>query len=117
MLNEDDIDLVAGLMVSKKRQDALDYAWPIYNQKITLLGSRSTTPRLNVWVYINVFPLTAWVSGFALLIVAALCFSVSCQETIAQSITMMGRLFLQIGYELPTKGIASKGLLMTAAHP
>ena len=115
MLIEEDIDLIAGLMVSKQRQSALDFTWPIYDLKITLLSSRSQTPRLNVWVYVNVFPVAAWLSGFAILIVLALCFSVSCQETITQSITLMGRLFLQIGYELPIRGYASRGLLMAAA--
>ena len=115
MLIEDDIDLIAGLMVSEQRLSTLDFTWPIYDLKITLLSSKSQTPRLNAWVYVNVFPVAAWVSGFAILIVAALCFSVSCHETITQSITLMGRLFLQIGYELPIKGYASRGLLMTAA--
>ena len=115
MLIEDNIDFLAGLMVSEKRQDALDFAWPIHNKKITLFGSKSSTPRLNMWVYVNVFPLSAWVSGFALLLLAIFCFSISCKETITQSATLMGRLFLQIGYELPIQGIASRALLMTAA--
>ena len=162
MLTADDIDLVAGLMLSKGRDTALDFAWPgtnclkiglpgktdsqqekgssgspilleivsenqfagktyfytippVSNLKLTLFSSPSLSPRLNAWAYVNVFPLTAWVTGFATIIVAALCFSVSCNETISQSITLMGRLFLQIGYDMQIKGYASRGLLMTAA--
>ena len=32
-----------------------------------------------------------------------------------QSFALMGRLFLQMGYDLPMRGYATKGLLMTAA--
>ena len=115
MLTADDIDFVAGLMLSKGRDTALDFAWPVSNLKLTLFSSPSSTPRLNAWAYVNVFPLTAWITGFATMIVAAVCFSVSSDETISQGITLMGRMFLQIGYDVKMKGLASRGLLMTAA--
>ena len=115
MLNTDDCDLVAGLMLSKGRDTALDFAWPISVLKLTLFNSPIGAPRLNAWAYVNVFPLTAWVSGFATLIVAAICLSLSSQESLHQSITLMGRLFLQIGYDMELKRLASRGFLITSA--
>ena len=115
MLTADDIDLVAGLMLSEDRASALDFAWPITYWKLTLYSSPSSSPRLNIWVYLNKFPLSAWVVVFATIIIAALCFSASCQETLSQSVTLMGRLFLQKGYRMEVKGLSSKALLLTAA--
>ena len=115
MLTTDDVDIVAGLMLSKGREKALDFAWPISVLKLTLFNSPIGKPRLNAWAYVNVFPLAAWVTGLATLIVAALCLSLASQESIHQSITLMGRLFLQIGYDLQLTGLASRGFLMTAA--
>ena len=115
MLTTDDVDLVAGLMLSKGRDTALDFAWPISVLKLTLFNSPFGAPRLNAWAYVNVFPMTAWVTGLATLIVAALCLSLASQESIPQSMTLMGRLFLQIGYDLQMTGLASRGFLITAA--
>ena len=86
MLIQDDIDFTPAMMMSKGRSAVLDFAWPVYNSKITLLGSRSSGPRLNAWVYVDVFPITAWITGLAAIIVAALIFSVSCGETIPQGL-------------------------------
>ena len=49
MLTTDDADLVAGLMLSKGRDKALDFAWPISVLKLTLFNSPMGKPRLNAW--------------------------------------------------------------------
>ena len=115
MLNEAKIDLVGGLMLNKERHEVVDFCWPTAKMKITLLSSKYAIPKLNVWAYVDIFPLNAWIVGLCTLVVAALCFSISSHESIVQGLTLMWRLLLQIGYYLPTKGIASRLLMLTAA--
>ena len=115
MLIEDEIDLVGGLMVTPARDSVVDFAWPVAYVTVTLFSSTSSAPRLNAWVYLKIFPLAAWMTGFAIIIVLALCFAASNSESISNSVILMTRLLLQIGYELPTRGIASKALLLIAA--
>ena len=115
MLVEDEIDLVGELMVNKARQEVVDFCWPTDKLRITLMSSKYAIPKLNVWAYVDIFPITAWIVGLCTLVVAALCFSISTHESVVQGLTLMWRIFLQIGYDLPTKGVASRLLLLTAA--
>ena len=114
-LIEGQFDLFSGLMTSHERQKVLDFSWKINQRKICLMSSKSSASKLDVWAYATIFPITAWVTGLALLVVAALCFFVSSNESITKAITLMGRLFLQTSYDIQTNGIASKSLLIIAA--
>ena len=42
----------------------------------------------------------AWMTFFAFLVVASLLFAVTNKQSVAQSATLMTRLFLQLGYQL-----------------
>ena len=48
----------------------------------------------------EVFPPMAWMTFFAFLVVASLLFAVANKQSVAQSATLMTRLFLQLGYQL-----------------
>ena len=48
----------------------------------------------------EVFPPMAWMTFFAFLIVASLLFAMANKNSVAQSFTLMTRLFLQLGYQL-----------------
>ena len=115
MLVEDKVDLVGELMINEERQEVVDFCWPTDKLRITLMSSKYAIPKLNVWAYVDVFPVTVWIVGLCTLVVAALCFSISSHESIVQGLTLMWRLFIQIGYELPANGVASRSLLLTAA--
>ena len=120
MLIDNQIDMTfgmvhTGVMITQERQEVVDYCWPTENVKIDLLTALSSKPRLDAWAYVNIFPLTAWLTGIVSLFVAALCFTVSSHEPMSQSLALMIRLFLQLGYEVPTGRLASKALLLVAA--
>ena len=76
------------------------------------------------WAYVNIFPLAGWIAVLAMTMALAFCFSLSSDGSIGQGITLMGRLFLQLSYEVPTRGgnsigydISSKAILgRTYAH-
>ena len=110
------IDLVGMLMISHARRGALDFCWiNLDERKITLMSSKSSIPKLDVLAYVTVFSGIAWATGLASLVMLAFCFSLSNNEPITQGMTLMGRLFLQIGYDVITKRHASKALLVVAA--
>ena len=48
----------------------------------------------------EVFPLMAWLTIFAFLVVASLLFVVANNQSVAESFALMMRLFLQLGYQL-----------------
>ena len=77
--------------------------------EITLMSSTSSVPKLNVWAYVNIFPLAGWIAALAMTMALAFCFSVSSDGSVGQGITLMGRLFLQLSYEVPTRGGDSIG--------
>ena len=64
--------------------------------EITLMSSTSSVPKLNVWAYVNIFPLAGWIAALAMTMALAFCFSVSSDGSVGQGITLMGRLFLQL---------------------
>ena len=120
MLTEKKIDLTLGspdngVMITEERQTVVDYLWSFEHVSMTLLTSKSSKPRLDVWAYVNIFPLAAWLTGLGLTVVCGICFSISNHESVAQGITLMVRLFLQLGYEMPARRFASKVLLIVAA--
>ena len=110
------IDLLGSLMISHARREAVDFSWiNIDEDKITLLSSKSSIPKLDVLAYLTVFSGIAWATSFAFLVMLAIFFSLSNNESFTQGMTLMGRLFLQIGYEVTTKRYASKTLLIVSA--
>ena len=112
---EGEFDFKAGLLSSPERQQLLDFGWKIDETRVSLMSSESTLPKLDVLAYITIFPVTAWVTGLVTMVVAALCFSLSSHESIPKGLTLMVRLFLQMGYDVKTKGIASKLFMLIAA--
>ena len=114
-LKEGDFDLKEGLMTSEFRRKHLDFTWKFDEVRISLQCSSPTVPKLDIWAYLMIFPMTAWVIGFALMVVATLWFSLSANEPITKSFTLIGRLFLQMGYDVQAKGVASKSFFLVAA--
>ena len=120
MLKTGLIDLTLGrpstsMMITLERRDVIDYLCPYEHSKTTLLSAKSSKPRLDVWAYINIFPLPTWIIGFGTIFVFGICFSVSSNETVSQGMTLMLRLFLQLGYEIPVRRFATKVMLIVAA--
>ena len=114
LLLADEIDLVVGLMANIPRQEVIDFCWPTDGITITLMIRKEGSPKVNFLAYV-VFPWNAWIVGLGTLIVLALCLAISAEVSVVQGFTLVMRLFLQIGYDLSFKGIASRTLLMTAA--
>lgn len=54
------IDISPNFGLSLQRQDAIDFCWPTYTKKFTLITSRPTKPRIDVWAYYEIFPPSAW---------------------------------------------------------
>ena len=115
MLIEGKLDLQVGSTASYEKYQVLDFCWKFDESKISLMSAKSTAPKLDIWAYMTIFPISAWVIGFPLILVAGLCFSLSSQEPIPKGLTLTGRLLLQMGYDVQTKGIASKSILLIAA--
>ena len=61
------------------------------------------------------FPLGAWVVGAAFLLVAGVMFAAASGQSIPQGMTLMARLFLQMGYEIPARRAASRSVLLLSA--
>ena len=64
MLTEKKIDVTFGspdngIMMTQERQSVVDFLWSIEHITMTLLVSKSSRQRLNSWVYVTIFPLTA----------------------------------------------------------
>ena len=114
LLLADEIDLVDGLMQNAMRQEVIGFCWPPYENRITLMRQKNVDRKVNVFAYV-VFPTTAWIVCLGTLVVLALCFSLSNKESLVQGFILVMRLFLQMGYEISLKGIASRSLLMTTA--
>ena len=61
------------------------------------------------------FPLGAWVVGAAFLLVAGAMFAAASGQSVPQGMTLMARLFLQMGYEIPARRAASRSVLLLSA--
>ena len=120
MLIEKKIDMTFGwaggsMMITPKRAEVVDYLWSDDFVTITLLGSRSSKPRLDIWSFANIFPLTAWLTTFSLIFVGALCFTMSSHESLPQGMALTLRFSLQMPYKIPAISIASKILILVMA--
>ena len=99
MLVEKYIDVSAvGILMRPERLVAIDFCWPTFSEEITLMTVESTRSKLNLWIFIQIFPMPVWVISLALIIVATLSFSVASQLPISESFALMVRLGLQMGY-------------------
>ena len=97
------------------KANVVDYCWATQVEMITLFTPKTSKKKIDIMAYATVFPVTVLLIGLAFLMMAAICFSVSSQENICQSFTLMLRLLLQIGYDMPAKNRASKTVLFVAA--
>ena len=113
-IHKEETDIVSALMANLERHEVVDFCWPTGEMKLTLVGSNKGVPKVNIWAYV-VFPLKAWIVGLVMFIVLSVFFSIANEKSLMQGFTLVMRLFLQMGYELALKGMASRGLLMTAA--
>ena len=109
------IDIASNFGMSKYRQSFIDYVWPTFTLKFTLISGKPTKNRLDQWAYIKIFPVAAWAVGIACVIVTAILFSCSNNESMLQGVAMMLRLFLQLGYDLPLRRQTAKVVILTSA--
>ena len=116
MLFDKRIDLTEGWMIiSADRTIGLGYSWATSVRVFTLCTAKTTRKKINVMAYAKVFPADVLLIALTLSIVTVICFSVLSHESIWQSLTLMLRLLIQIGYDLPVKNRPSKMVLLVAA--
>ena len=116
MLVDRDIDVSAvGILMMPERLAAIDFCWPTFSEEITLMTVKSTRSKLNVWVFMEIFPMAVWVISLALIILATLFFSVASKLPISESFALMVRLGLQMGYQVLTPNRTTKVLLLVSA--
>ena len=109
------IDIAANFGISKERLNVIDYTWPTYSLKYTLITGKPTKSRLDLWAYIEIFPIAAWAVGLSCLVVSAVFFSYANKEPMLQGVALMLRLFLQLGYDLPLRQKTARVVLITSA--
>ena len=110
-----EIDMSAHIGISLMRQNAVDFCWPTFIKKVTLITSKPSKAKLDVWAYLQIFPINAWAVGISVIVVAAVIFAFASNQPLFQGITLMLRLFIQIGYELPLRHTSAKLLLFSSA--
>ena len=110
-----EIDMSAHFGISLMRQNAVDFCWPTFIKKVTLITSKPSQAKLNVWAYVQIFPISAWAVGISCIVVTSVVFAFASNRPIFQGLAMMLRLFIQIGYELPLHKTAAKLLLFSSA--
>ena len=116
MLVDKTIDISAiGLLMMPERRIAVDLCYPTFREENTLMTAITTKNKLNVWVFMEIFPITAWAATFAFTIVTALSFSLMARQSISQGMTLMVRLFIQLGYDVRTPTKASRMLVLVSA--
>ena len=74
----------------------------------TKTGTSAQGEKLNVTVYLDIFPLTVWLIGLAILVAVAVCFAFSSDHSVAQGVALSVRLLLQLGYDLSLRRNSSK---------
>ena len=116
MLIRDEIDYSGiGCGINAQRQSVVDFSFPTRGNLFTLMIASTDKPKLNVWAYIDVFPLKAWVMLLALIVGAALYFSFANREAASESFALMLRLSVQLSYSVTVRGTASKMALIVSA--
>ena len=51
-----EIDMSAHIGISLMRQGAVDFCWPTFIKKVTLITSKPSKAKLDVWAYMQIFP-------------------------------------------------------------
>ena len=51
-----EIDMSAHIGISLMRQGAVDFCWPTFIKKVTLITSKPSKAKLDVWAYLQIFP-------------------------------------------------------------
>ena len=46
----------AHIGISLMRQGAVDFCWPTFIKKVTLITSKPSKAKLDVWAYMQIFP-------------------------------------------------------------
>lgn len=101
MLARDQIDLSAiGCSQTKMRGEETDFVSPIRRNLMTLMTATTNKPKLNVFVYLDVLSVNAWIIFIVSIVVASFLFAFMNKDSVPQSFALMTRLFLQIGYEV-----------------
>ena len=108
------IDMAQPFGISLQRLPFVTFCWPLIRGGFTLITNAPTKPKLDMWAYLNIFPVIAWVVGCITIIISSLLFALVNHETIWQGLALQLRLFLQLGYDFPTRGKAVKILLLTS---
>ena len=76
MLIRDEIDYSAiGCGINAQRKSVVDFGFPTRGNLFTLMIASTDKPKLNVWAYVNIFPITAWVTMLAFILLVTLYFS------------------------------------------
>ena len=91
-----EIDMSAHMGISLMRQNAADFCWPTFIKKVTLITSKPSKAKLDVWAYLEIFPLTVWAVGITSLIVSAGVLAMATNQPFFQGLAMMLRLFIQV---------------------
>ena len=116
MLVDQEIDVSAiGLLMTPERRIAVDLCYPTFSEEKTLMMAMTTKNKLNVWVFMEIFPIPAWVATFTFAIITALVFSIASKQSISEGVALITRLYLQVGYQVLTPKGASKMLLLVSA--
>ena len=102
------IDLSPNFGMSLQRQEAIDFCWPTYTKKFTLITARATRPKIDMWAYVQIFPLSAWACIIALTFSSAAIFSLVGNQPLVQGMAMVFRHQLQMDYDLPLPRAAAK---------
>lgn len=93
----------------------VDFGFAVRTNLFTAMTSTTDKAKLNIWVYINIFPTTAWVAVLGFVVFGAVWFSVANKQSLFESLAVMTRLLLQLGSDLSMRGHAAKAVLLAAA--
>ena len=116
MLVDKDIDVSAlGILITPERLKAADFCWSTSSEKVTLMTTESTSSKLNVWVFLDIFPMEVWILTIALIMLGTLFFSMASRVPLSEGFALMVRLGLQMSYEILTPNKTTKALLLVSA--
>ena len=91
-----EIDMSAHFGISLMRQNVADFCWPTFIKKVTLITSKPSKAKLDLWAYLEIFPLTVWAIGMTSLALSAGVLAMASNQPFFQGLAMMLRLFIQV---------------------
>ena len=110
-----EIDMSANIGQTLQRQNYVDFLWPTFIRRMTLITSSKSKAKLDMWTYMKIFRVTAWVTTISCIIISAILFALANDQPLLQGFAMMLRLFIQLGYNLKLNNSAAKLLLFSCA--